>query len=421
MKTFVELVEEIKKSFDQEDNKILSAIEDNIELTSTATLPHAVGTYIVLDKVVYRVTTAIATGDTIEEGVNVTVADDIMTMIAAKQDTLTFDNAPTENSNNPVKSNGIYAANQNIYKVMGQNSAKNFIPFDLDKIKAKNTTGTWNGNVYSLNGIDFTFNSDGTVNASGTATETAGIHYYDPVGLPPFGGDRILRLTGCPSGGGSGTTYKVMAYRVGAVDGSTGTAEDYGDGISLKWLNDGSGVKAFISISVYTGAGTIDVTFKPMLRLASDTDDTYVPYAKSNKELTEDVSKIGQRVYIPLAFNSDYLTDNSTNVATFYLGNGWYLMSFYLGIHFKQGVDLSAIKSSQASLISLPSGYYFREAAMALFRKEGALGVIKMTNRYNSSGLQIYSYDSEQESAIESASGTSFCETLGGTLLIQKV
>lgn len=215
-----------------------------------------------------------------------TTTADLTTLLAAKQDTLTFDDAPTENSNNPVKSGGVYTADDKIYQVMGQNSAKNFIPFDLDKIKAKNTTGTWNGNVYSLNGIDFTFNSDGTVDASGTATETASVHYYDPVGLPSFGGDRILRLTGCPSGGGSGTTYKVMAYRAGEVDGSAGTAEDYGDGISLKWLNNGSGIKAFISISVYTGAGTIDVTFKPMLRLSTDTDNTFAPYAKTNQELT---------------------------------------------------------------------------------------------------------------------------------------
>ena len=213
------------------------------------------------------------------------------------QTVLTFDNAPTENSNNPVKSGGVYSADANIYQVMGQNSAKNFIPFDLDRIKAKNTTGTWNGNVYSVNGIDFTFNSDGTVDASGTATETAAVHYYDPIGLPPFGGDRILRLTGCPSGG-SGTTYKVMAYRAGAVDGSTGTAEDYGDGISLRWLNDGSGVKAFVSISVYTGAGTIDLTFKPMLRLSTDTDNTFAPYAKTNQELTAETQVLTNQVNV---------------------------------------------------------------------------------------------------------------------------
>ena len=39
---------------------------------------------------------------------------DLTTLLAAKQDTLTFDNAPTENSNNPVKSGGVYAQIQTL-------------------------------------------------------------------------------------------------------------------------------------------------------------------------------------------------------------------------------------------------------------------------------------------------------------------
>ena len=35
---------------------------------------------------------------------------DVATALAGKQDTLTFDNAPTQNSNNPVKSGGVYSA-----------------------------------------------------------------------------------------------------------------------------------------------------------------------------------------------------------------------------------------------------------------------------------------------------------------------
>ena len=35
---------------------------------------------------------------------------DVNTALAGKQDTLTFDNAPTANSNNPVKSGGVYSA-----------------------------------------------------------------------------------------------------------------------------------------------------------------------------------------------------------------------------------------------------------------------------------------------------------------------
>ena len=156
MKTFTELVTEIKKGFDKEDNSVLANLEDNIELTSTAVLPHAVGTYLVYNKAIYRVTAAIATGDTLTPGTNITVASDIMAMIAAKQDILTFDNTPTESSNNPVKSGGVFTDEQNIYKVMGSNGAKNLIPNSMKD--------------YSGNGITITVNDDGTFNIDGTVT-----------------------------------------------------------------------------------------------------------------------------------------------------------------------------------------------------------------------------------------------------------
>ena len=40
------------------------------------------------------------------------------------------------------------------------------------------------------------------------------------------------------------------------------------------------------------GVNHLHIKLYPMLRLASDPDDTYTPYAKTNKELTEDVKRI---------------------------------------------------------------------------------------------------------------------------------
>lgn len=85
MKTFVELVTEIKKSFDQEDNKALANIEDSMESTTVATSNHALGSYLIYDKKLYEVTTAISVGDTLViypgTGYNIKVADDLMTII----------------------------------------------------------------------------------------------------------------------------------------------------------------------------------------------------------------------------------------------------------------------------------------------------------------------------------------------------
>lgn len=44
------------------------------------------------------------------DGANIDSFGDVETALSGKQDTLTFDNAPTENSNNPVKSGGVYTA-----------------------------------------------------------------------------------------------------------------------------------------------------------------------------------------------------------------------------------------------------------------------------------------------------------------------
>lgn len=54
---------------------------------STATANHAVGSYLILDNVLYKVTTAIATGETIAEGTNVT-ATDLNTELGAIQNSL---------------------------------------------------------------------------------------------------------------------------------------------------------------------------------------------------------------------------------------------------------------------------------------------------------------------------------------------
>ena len=44
-----------------------------------------------------------------------------------------------------------------------------------------------------------------------------------------------------------------------------------------------------VACVVYNGTTVNDLVFKPMLRLASDPDNTYQPYAMTNKELTDNV------------------------------------------------------------------------------------------------------------------------------------
>lgn len=198
-----------------------------------------------------------------------------------KQDTLSFDDAPTENSNNPVKSGGVYSANQTIYEVMGEMGAKNWMPFDLEKIKAENTTGTWVGNVYTENDVHFTANDDGTVDV---VTEATGASSGNARFIYPtlhLGTGKTFILSGCPANGGSSK----YALRITSAGGPTAIVTDGGDGAILSTDTDDYGAR----ILVWSGnIITTPITFYPMIRLASDSDDTYQPYAKTNRELTSE-------------------------------------------------------------------------------------------------------------------------------------
>lgn len=203
------------------------------------------------------------------------------TALDAKQDTLTFDNAPTEDSDNPVKSGGVYAANEALTNKLNNEivtrsamGAKNMLPFDLATIKANNTTGTWNNNVYTLNGVDFTFNADGSVLVDGTASGNAEVDYLLNLSIS---GDFIL------SDAVAGVASNYWAFA--KVDGDSSnllilTSDEIPASISS--------TMDYFRIKVFSGKTASNILFKPMLRLASDTDPTYQPYAKTNKELTSE-------------------------------------------------------------------------------------------------------------------------------------
>lgn len=186
-------------------------------------------------------------------------------------DKLTFDNVPTDGSNNPVKSDGVYDSEKDIYAVMGKMGAKNLLPYPY-----KETTKT-------LNGITFTDNGDGTITTNGTATSDAiFVLYQSGVSLLKVG--RYI-LSGCPEGGGT-NIYKIQA----AKNDWTFVGADFGAGAVFEITNESTQQIQYIRILVSSGQTVSNLTFKPMFRLASDTDDTYQPYAKTNKELTDEIA-----------------------------------------------------------------------------------------------------------------------------------
>lgn len=158
----------------------------------------------------------------------------------------------------------IDTAVKGVYSVMGQNGAKNLIPYP------------YASNSYSQRNIDFTCLSDGTINANGTNDGT-GNSTYSFVSFTLSKGSYVIN--GCPAQ--TGVNYRWGVVR---VSDSTTLAADYGSGANFT-INADTEVRVFAQ--VVSGKTVNNIIFKPMLRLASDTDNTYQPYAKTNKELTD--------------------------------------------------------------------------------------------------------------------------------------
>lgn len=111
-------------------------------------------------------------------------------------------------------------------------------------------------------GITFTVNDDGSITANGTSTAVSPL-IVNKAFL--FKAGVSYKLTGCPVGGGTST------YRIDNV----GTLFDDGDGGYITCATD---TYAQIRIRIAAYVTVKDLTFYPMIRLASVGDDTYEPY-----------------------------------------------------------------------------------------------------------------------------------------------
>lgn len=199
---------------------------------------------------------------------------DMSTALAVKQDKLTFDSTPSESSTNPVTSGGVWTDQQRQETEIGavaNAGAKNLLDY----------TFSINGDTSARtsNGVTFTINTDGSISTSGTASALITSAWIQMNYVVPS--DPVI-LSGCPAGGANNT------YRIDILDGSqTGSvvAADYGNGVVIKSSMFTNGI-GLIRIGIANGQNVDGLVFKPMIRPASITDNTFVPYAKTNRELT---------------------------------------------------------------------------------------------------------------------------------------
>ena len=143
----------------------------------------------------------------------------------------------------------------------------------------------------TINGVTFTVNKDKSITANGTATANTYFVVNSNVNLK---GEYILN--GCPSGGSNSTYY---LYVQGLFP------NDIGNGATFTFDE----TSKQIGIGIMSGTTVSNLTFYPMIRLASITDSTYEPYtngASPNPQYPQELESKGKMGNL---FNKDTVTD----------------------------------------------------------------------------------------------------------------
>ena len=167
--------------------------------------------------------------------------------------------------------------------------AKNLLPLTLENLKALNTAGTWNNNVYTFNGLSLTVNTDNlgsveSITMSGQPTSGyTFVLFQGTLNLPSTSKFKLGA-----SGANANFYCSVLngSTSIGYIDGANAHLND----VTLK---DNAVTRVHIFFNTSYNAS---ITIYPMIRLATDHNPTYRPYAMSNQELTQRLLSLEQRV-----------------------------------------------------------------------------------------------------------------------------
>lgn len=146
----------------------------------------------------------------------------------------------------------------------------------------------------TINGVTFTVNEDGSVTADGTATATCQLYYDFTANISV----NDLILSGCPSGGTFSNYWLTLSDRTEPKN-----YIDYGNGVECSLVKGHTYRVVFV---IYNGQTISNFKFYPMIRFASDPDDTYEPY----KETTATIPTPNGLPGIPVSSNGNYTDGN---------------------------------------------------------------------------------------------------------------
>lgn len=118
-------------------------------------------------------------------------------------------------------------------------------------------------------GVTITVNDDGSVTCNGTATSTIIFLLFEKKL-----GQNTYILSGCPENGAQNERYKIQ------INPDNGWYSDIGNGFEFEIQNT-STIK--VRLVIYPSYTCNNLTFYPMIRLASIADDTYEPYIEDTE------------------------------------------------------------------------------------------------------------------------------------------
>ena len=214
---------------------------------------------------------------------------DVTISSVANEDILEYDSATSKWKN----STGLSNVKQALSNYVADYGVKNLL---------ENTSSS-----FDANGVHFVVNSDGTVTVS---TESGGATINTPLNIATgITINKPVRLSGCPSGGSLNSYW---------LDTGVTTYADIGSGVSVNSLSN-----ATIRLVVKGGTViTTPIVFKPMITDANAPNSDYnhyVPYAMTNKELTDNKAEKSDLASISITGTTNSTGSTIASGTYFYL------------------------------------------------------------------------------------------------------
>lgn len=178
------------------------------------------------------------------------------------------------------------------------------------KLGAKNVCPVCVGTT-TLNGVTFTVNSDGTISATGTATEfTAFDIATTDMGYIIEDGDYVLSDGLDVHSNNQYTTITIVDQNDVVHYDYANTKDADNDAFSIENSNI---KKLYVAVCIGDGHTVSNLVFKPMIRLTTDSDETYQPYAMTNKQITPYVQAISN----PNLLDNPWFTVNQRGLSSY--------------------------------------------------------------------------------------------------------